>query len=305
MCGTAHLSDMRKKDINPAVHALIRKFPPSYDPSSVRCILTPSAFAKQHLVYVQETGHLKLLEAKYHTKREGLASYLLVYVSSGSGVLEWEQDTCPLQAGDWFFINCELAHRYQSDPMHPWELWWVHFHGDAAKVYYSLFASQKHTVFQTKKNHLFISLQTLLTQNQQPEGFSTELKNSSLLTEMLTHIVLEGSLAKPAVPGKIQVVKEYLDAHFMQLMTIEGLAKHFFLSQSHLLHEFKKSFGLTIFQYILHLRITEAKHLLRFSDLPIGEIASRCGFGDPSYFNRQFQKAEGLTASQFRKQWRG
>ena len=46
--------------------------------------------------------------------------------------------------------------------------------------------------------------------------------------------------------------------------------------------------------YLTSLRITKAKEMLRFSDLQIETIARNCGIEDNSYFNKVFQKAEGL-----------
>lgn len=52
------------------------------------------------------------------------------------------------------------------------------------------------------------------------------------------------------------------------------------------------------------LKINYAKHLLRFSDMSIEEIAHLCGFNDQSYFARQFKKSENMTCFAYRKKWR-
>ena len=57
--------------------------------------------------------------------------------------------------------------------------------------------------------------------------------------------------------------------------------------------------------YLTSLRITKAKEMLRFSDLQIETIARNCGIEDNSYFNKVFQKAEGITAREYRQKWRG
>jgi quercetin dioxygenase-like cupin family protein len=97
-------------------------FPASYDPSSERVILTPSAFAKEHLIYVQETGRLRLLEAKHVTSRKNLDSYLLVSVLGGEGTLEYQGNRFSLRPGLCFWIDCREAHRYYSSKENPWEL---------------------------------------------------------------------------------------------------------------------------------------------------------------------------------------
>jgi len=49
----------------------------------------------------------------------------------------------------------------------------------------------------------------------------------------------------------------------------------------------------------------EARRLLRFTDLAIGEVAHRVGFSDPLYFSRAFKRDAGLAPLAFRARTRG
>ena len=49
----------------------------------------------------------------------------------------------------------------------------------------------------------------------------------------------------------------------------------------------------------------EASRLLRFTDLTIGEIAYRVGYGDQLYFSRAFKRYTGLSPQISREQARG
>ena len=69
--------------------------------------------------------------------------------------------------------------------------------------------------------------------------------------------------------------------------------------------EFKKAYGITIANYIIAKRITYAKELLRFTSMQIEEIGQTCGIEDNSYFNKVFRKLEGMTASDYKKKWKG
>jgi len=64
-----------------------------------------------------------------------------------------------------------------------------------------------------------------------------------------------------------------------------------------------EQFGCTINHYQIQLRITHAKHLLRFSDYSIDKISGECGIDDPNYFSRIFKKVEGLTPNEYRNKW--
>ncbi|MBO5340652.1 MAG: helix-turn-helix transcriptional regulator [Oscillospiraceae bacterium] len=60
-------------------------------------------------------------------------------------------------------------------------------------------------------------------------------------------------------------------------------------------------YGKTPAQRALAYRITAAKMSLVDSDLPLNEIATRCGFSSQSYFTSKFKQAIGITPSQYRK----
>jgi AraC-like DNA-binding protein len=62
----------------------------------------------------------------------------------------------------------------------------------------------------------------------------------------------------------------------------------------------QRTLGQTTKAYIQSRRIDEAKHLLRYSAMPIGLISDRLHFDTPSYFVRAFTKVTGQTPLQFR-----
>lgn len=56
-------------------------------------------------------------------------------------------------------------------------------------------------------------------------------------------------------------------------------------------------------KYLLNIRITHAKRLLRFTDKSSEEIAHEVGFHELYYFSRVFLKVEGCSISEYRKMW--
>ena len=49
----------------------------------------------------------------------------------------------------------------------------------------------------------------------------------------------------------------------------------------------------------------EAARLLRFTDLAVGEVAHRAGFGDPLYFSRAFKRRHDASPQAYRERARG
>ena len=79
--------------------------------------------------------------------------------------------------------------------------------------------------------------------------------------------------------------------------------QQFYINKFYLTRVFKEQFGQTVTGYLMQLRITQAKRLLRFSDKNIEVIAQECGMSDANYFSRIFKKVEGTTPGQYRRQW--
>ena len=68
----------------------------------------------------------------------------------------------------------------------------------------------------------------------------------------------------------INLIKQYLDEHYDVKITLDDLTERFFISKYYLTRVFRKQFGTSISHYLLSIRITKAKQMLRFmSRLPV------------------------------------
>lgn len=107
----------------------------------------------------------------------------------------------------------------------------------------------------------------------------------------------------PAYP-KLAAVDAYIREHFARPISLAELTELAGLSVAQLERHCKRIFQLTPRQMIHKARLGEASRLLQH-DLPITEIALRCGYTDHSAFSRQFRALTGLTPSQFRESHAG
>ena len=72
------------------------------------------------------------------------------------------------------------------------------------------------------------------------------------------------------------------------------------MSPYHFLRVFERVVGATPGQYMLRTRLRSAAVLLRGSALGVARIATECGFGDLSTFNRQFRRAMRVSPGEYR-----
>ena len=94
---------------------------------------------------------------------------------------------------------------------------------------------------------------------------------------------------------------EYLKEHTYDKVTLDLLSEQFHFGKVYLCHTFKKKVGCSIINYLTDLKITEAKRLLRESELTVLEISDKLGFESPSYFSRCFKNRVGHSPQSFRK----
>ena len=65
--------------------------------------------------------------------------------------------------------------------------------------------------------------------------------------------------------------------------------------------EWKAVFPESPAEYLLNLRMQEARQLLRITSLRIYEVADACGYPNVIYFSRVFAKSNGMTPQAYRK----
>lgn len=100
--------------------------------------------------------------------------------------------------------------------------------------------------------------------------------------------------------GSIEKIKKYIDGHFRENIYLKGIAADFQMSPVYLGQLFRKSYGVYFNEYLLSLRIEEAKRLLRQTKKRVYEIAEMVGFHNADYFATQFEKLENMTPTDYR-----
>lgn len=100
------------------------------------------------------------------------------------------------------------------------------------------------------------------------------------------------------------LVFEYINNHyFMPELSIADVQQHTGLSERKISHIIKEETDLGFKQYVNSIRLSEAKRLLKESDLQVSEIAYRIGYNNVTHFNRVFKLAEGISPSNYRDQF--
>lgn len=139
---------------------------------------------------------------------------------------------------------------------------------------------------------------------QEPDSTAKQLNLRILLLSLLREFAASGLQSPRSSRGNDPMQRElltYLQQNYAEPLRLEDLSKQFHLSEKYLSRYFKQHFHLTLTQYLMHLRLTHARHLLETGDLPVTEIALQSGFSNVSHFIRSFHAAFQMSPLQYRK----
>ena len=93
----------------------------------------------------------------------------------------------------------------------------------------------------------------------------------------------------------------YLQEHLAEEISLSVLAEQFHLNPQYISQLFKSEIGVNFLAYLTSIRMEKAKKLLLSTSLSIAEVAEQSGYGDYRVFTKVFKKSEGVTPSQYRR----
>ena len=99
----------------------------------------------------------------------------------------------------------------------------------------------------------------------------------------------------------IHGITRYLQEHLAEEASLSVLAEEFHLSAQYISQLFKNEIGVGFLTYLTNIRMERAKQLLLSTSLSIAEVSEQSGYGDYRVFTKVFKKAEGITPSQYRR----
>lgn len=275
--------------------------------TSNRILYTASHFAKTSLLYLQEIGELEAKQS-HTSSRSNLQSFLFFMVESGAGTLVYGEKTYQLKMGDCVFISCAERYSHMTDQENLWTLRWIHFHGPSMSSIYIKYKERGgRPVFHPADSTPFSNEWEKLFEIARSSDYIRDMIVNQHLSSLLTLIMSESWHPEDQVLSKKKAsvieVKEYVDTHFNEKLALDDLAALFYINKYYLVKVFKEQFGQSLSSYILSVRITKAKQLLRFSDKTVEQIGYECGLGAPHYFSQTFKSVEGVPPSTYRKEW--
>ncbi len=263
--------------------------------------LTPSSRAIAILYYLQRMGHF-YCSPDYQVKRQFYPGYLLAYVLNGELFVENGNLQARVGKGGMAFLNCHLPHRYFA--VGELEYIWLHFDGANTAAFYSEMISCGSLIPPVFTHELEPDPRILILKNILQElrdnGRIEENNISCILHRLLCHMFYPVN-SRDQLPGVILKAQDFMANNLQTDLSVIEIARHCHLSASQLNRLFRQSIGQTVHEYLMNLRFTKAKSLLKETSLQIEAISNEIGYRHVAGFSKAFKAKTGLSPSVFRK----
>lgn len=238
----------------------------------------------------------------------------LLYVLEGKFMLEFHDGSrFPAGAGDFLMVRSREMHRDVFDPSRGLRVLIVQFLWDGADEFFELV--NNHTLreldFTTRSeitrriNFMYDKWDSgefdLFSMNVQLHGLLTLFYLSAERSRLRSAETPELKFARPDM---MRQVKFYLTQNYASPVTLAQLASRFEISSANLSRLFRHEFGVGFSRYLTTLRLESAVALLNSTNLPVSEVALRCGFSTSGYFIRIFRRHFGVTPKDYRRRER-
>ena len=259
-------------------------------------------FARNNL-YHMESFVIFDYDYSSFTERENFHSFLILYTYSGEGTLTYKNHTYTLTEGDGFLINCMDHHFYKTCGEH-WEVAALHLGGPLMAPFFEQYEKNGTVIFHDPISGQFQNyLEQLLLLYSYPQLYRDWLAAScigSMLTNILSSVNKSTSM-RSDVPENIRYLIRYMEHNYTLPLTLDYLAAFANINKYYLCREFKKYTGFSPGDYLISLRINQAKTLLTTTSMPAARIGADVGIPDANNFTNLFKKKVGMTPANYRK----
>lgn len=90
-----------------------------------------------------------------------------------------------------------------------------------------------------------------------------------------------------------------IETQYHTKLSVKSVAETLYISESHLMHEFKEQVGKTFNECLTDFRMLKAQELLLKGDQRVGEVAYSVGYTDVKYFSQVFREYAGCIPSEY------
>lgn len=210
---------------------------------------------------------------------------LIHYVERGCGKLCKNGQAYPVREGEAFIILPDEVTYYVADRDDPWVYRWIGFDGVLSEKYREM------PPVITLPDDIFPHL---------PKGEDHNGVAEYILAGQLFSMTAELLAGKKHRNHYVRQVKNYINSSYMRELRIEQIAENLRLDRRYLSRLFKEKTGQTIQEYLISVRMEEARRQLG-EGRGVAQTAELCGYNDVCNFSKMFKRTYGVSPANWRK----
>lgn len=235
---------------------------------------------------------------------KGRGDYQLLYVADGKAHFRFNGEDTIVSKGEMVLFRPYEPQVYNYYPKDKCDVYWVHFTGfDAEKILSDYGLPIKNNLIFSGTSPDYVWLFEQMIRELQLCRFNYE----ELLALLLQHVFLlikrhvkENNKAGVDALNEIERSIRYFNENYNKQINIEKYAQSLHISPCWFIRRFKAVVKQTPMQYILSIRLANAKLLLETTSYNITEISNAVGYDNPLYFSRLFSKHVGISPSEYK-----
>ena len=234
----------------------------------------------------------------------GRGDYQLVYIAAGCGYFALEGQIHTFSQGTAVLFRPGVPQDYTFRSSDKAEYFWCHFTGsEVEKLLSDCRIAENRMVFSagTSSDFQWLFLQMVRELQAKRQGYEEILRlNLRHLCLLIGRHRTEEHTADAKILGEIESAVRFFNACYYHNFDIKEYAKQHWMTPHWFAQNFKQATGVSPKQYIIALRMANAKHLLDNTSDTIAQIAAAVGYENTPYFHRLFHKQTGMTPLEYR-----
>lgn len=240
-----------------------------------------------------------------------MINYNIMFVYDGEAEFSCNNETRIGKKGDFIFYkpgDMRFAHTFEYNPMKcfavdfsytcpvfdngEWKL-------NQCELPFSFIVEIEDVYLYTRLVNLFSGLYKMWLSKKKSDITKIKLTFIEILSLMIQYKECRNFTYSDS--KRVEEIINYLIEHYNEKIKIDDISDKMQLSSSYIGNIFKRVTGKSIIKYLLEVRISKAKDLLRDGNT-VSETAHMVGFNDIFYFSKVFKKLESITPSQYKRE---
>ena len=237
----------------------------------------------------------------------------ITYVVSGSATFYINGEAVVLKHGQICYLRKNSTHKIEVGMNRDFRYLCIGIVLNEQNEYTKSFISGMKNMNWFVKNdtgNMRIILEMFINEFYMPDRRTDAMINlyASIVFLMLTRMLEENSNEKHQntvtvyAQHMIYNILRYIDREYMNIKSVDDIAKRFSYSEYYISHLFRQKVGISIKQYVILKKMERAAELLKKTDISITDISESMNYYSPHTFSRAFKKIYFVTPTVYRKE---